>query len=91
MYTGVHANHEPENIQATNCLTSMQEYKLQNTCCNFSTYTIGNTSKKHPTHFNACYLHHRLQNNANLRQELDKIAPCLSPVISLKKQRLSSK
>lgn len=54
MYTDVHVNPELENIQATNCLTSMQKYQLQKTCCNLSTYTIGNTSKKHPALEDAC-------------------------------------
>lgn len=47
MYTDVHVNPEPEHIQATNCLTFMQEYQLEKSCCNFSTHTIGNTSKEH--------------------------------------------
>lgn len=50
MYTDVHINPEPESIQATNCLSSMQEYQWQKTSYNFSTYTIGNISKKHPVH-----------------------------------------
>lgn len=52
MYTDVHVNPEPEHIQATNCLTSMQEYQLEKSCCNFSTHTTGNTSKEH------CLLRH---------------------------------
>lgn len=47
MYTDVHVNPEPEHIQATNCLTFMQEYQLEKSCYNFSTHTIGNTSKEH--------------------------------------------
>lgn len=50
MYTDVHVNSEAENNQATNCLTSMQEYQLQKTYSNSSTYTTGNT-KKHPVHY----------------------------------------
>lgn len=46
MYTDVHVNPEPEHIQATNCLTFMQ-YQLEKSCYNFSTHTIGNTSKEH--------------------------------------------
>lgn len=50
MYTDVHVKPEPENIQVTNGLNSMQEYQLQKACCHCNTYIIGNTSKKHPVH-----------------------------------------
>lgn len=76
MYTDVHINPEPESIQATNCLSSMQEYQWQKTSYNFSTYTIGNIPKK--TSCPLCEFHHRLKNNQNFKPELDKIAPCLS-------------